>query len=148
MVTAMQAASIAQRLDRLPLTWTLWRLALLTQAGWGLVVATDAIAARIYPFVWGPEHAFGTAQFSVLLLVSTGAGIVAGEYLFALAADRFGRKRTLLVAAAMCGLGTLVAAFTSSFAVLTVTLGLAAMGIGGVLATNIVYMAEVAPSEV
>src|SRR5215469_11555704 len=148
MVTAAQGAGIAQRLDRLPLTWTLWRLALVTQAGWGLVVATDAIAARIYPFVWGLNHAFGTAQFSALLVVSTGVGIVAGEYLFALFADLFGRKHMLLVAAATCGLGTLPAAFTSSFALLTVSLGLGAMGIGGVLATNIVYMAEVAPNEV
>src|SRR5215472_5447705 len=84
MVTAVKGASIAQRLDRLPLTRTLWRLALVTQAGWGLVVATDAIAARMYPFIWGPQHAFDTAQFSLLLLVSTGVGIVAGEYLFAL----------------------------------------------------------------
>jgi putative MFS transporter len=140
-------ASIAERLDRLPLTWTLWRLALVTQAGWGLVIATDAIAARIYPFVWGPRHAFGTAAFSFLLLISTGVGIVAGEYLFALLADRFGRRRTLLVAAATCGLGTLPAAFVDGFGLLTLSLGLGAMGIGGVLATTIVYMAEVAPSE-
>jgi len=33
MVTAAPATpSIAQRLDRLPLTWTLWRLGLVTQA--------------------------------------------------------------------------------------------------------------------
>jgi len=82
-------ATIPQRLDRLPLTWTLWRLALVTQAGWALVVATDAIAARIYPFAWGPRHTFDTAAFSILLLVSTGAGIVAGEYLFAWLSDRF-----------------------------------------------------------
>src|SRR5262252_11097218 len=63
-------------------------------------------------------------------------------------ADRFGRKPMLLVAAATCGLGTLPAAFTSSFALLTVSLGLGAVGIGSVLATNIVYMAEVAPNEV
>ena len=147
MVTAAPGASIAQRLDRLPLTWTLWRLALVTQAAWGLVIATDAIAARIYPFVWGPEHAFDTAQFSILLLVSTGVGIVAGEYLFALVSDAFGRQRTLLVAAATCGLGTLPAAFTNSFVLLTVWLGIGAMGIGGVIATNTVYMAEVAPNE-
>jgi len=76
MVTAVQGASNAQRLDRLPLTWTHLRLALVTQAGWGLVVAIDAIAARIYPFVWGSEHASGYAQFSVLLvayLIVTGA---------------------------------------------------------------------------
>ena len=140
-------ASIAQRLDRLPLTWTLWRLALVTQAGWGVVIATDAIAARIYPFVWGPRHAFGTAAFSFLLLISTGVGIVAGEYLFALLSDRFGRRPTLLAAAATCGLGTLPAAFTDDFWVLTLSLGLGAMGIGGVLATNTVYLAEVAPSR-
>ena len=140
-------ASIAQRLDRLPLTWTLWRLALVTQAGWGVVIATDAIAARIYPFVWGPRHAFGTAAFSFLLLISTGVGIVAGEYLFALLSDRFGRRPTLLAAAATCGLGTLPAAFADDFWVLTLSLGLGAMGIGGVLATNTVYLAEVAPSR-
>ena len=119
----------------------------MTQAGWGLVIATDAIAARIYPFVWGPRHAFGTAAFSFLLLISTGVGIVVGEYLFALLADRFGRRPTLLAAAATCGLGTLPAAFTDDFWVLTLSLGLGAMGIGGVLATNTVYLAEVAPSQ-
>ncbi len=146
-VTPAARVSVAQRLDRLPLTWTLWRLALVTQAGWGLVVATDAIAARIYPFVWGPRHAFGTAAFSFLLLISTGVGVVAGEYLFALLSDRFGRRPTLLAAAATCGLGPLPAAFVDDFWLLTLSLGLGAMGIGGVLATTIVYLAEVAPSQ-
>ena len=146
-VPPVSRASIAQRLDRLPLTGTLWRLGLVTQAGWALVVATDAIAARIYPFVWGPEHAFDTAEFALLLVISTGVGVVAGEYLFAVLADRFGRRRILLVAGAVCGLGTLPAAATRDFSILAVSLGLGAMGIGGVLATNIVYMAEVAPSE-
>ena len=141
-------ATIPQRLDRLPLTWTLWRLALVTQAGWALVVATDAIAARIYPFVWGPRHAFDTAAFSILLLVSTGVGIVAGEYFFAMFSDRFGRRRTLLAAAATCGLGTLPASFADDFWLLTLSLGIGAMGIGGVLATCTVYLAEVAPSQV
>ena len=146
-VAAGPRASIPQRLDRLPLTWTLWRLALVTQAGWALVIATDGIAARIYPFIWGPRHAFDTTEFSILLVISTGVGIVLGEYLFALLADRSGRRRILLVAAATCGLGTLPAAFTDNFYLLALFLGLGAMGIGGVLATNIVYMAEVAPSE-
>jgi MFS family permease len=141
-------ATIPQRLDRLPLTWTLWRLALVTQAGWALVIATDAIAARIYPFVWGPRHAFGTSAFSILLLVSTGVGIVIGEYLFALLADRFGRRRTFLAAAATCGLGTLPAGFVDDFSLLTLSLGIGAMGIGGVLAICTVYLAEVAPSQV
>ena len=82
--------TIAQRLDRLPLTWVLWRLGLVTQAGWALVILSDGIAARIYPFIWGPEHAFDTARFSVLLLISTGGGIVVGEYVFAVLSDLVG----------------------------------------------------------
>ena len=73
-VVSAPGASIAQRLDRLPLTWTLWRLGLVAQAGWALVIASDGIAARIYPFVWGPAHAFDTESFSLLLVVSTGLG--------------------------------------------------------------------------
>jgi MFS family permease len=145
-VAAPPIPSIAQRLDRLPLTWPLWRIALVTQAAWGFVIATDGLAARIYPFVWGPQHAFGLAQFSLLLVISTGAGIVIGEFVFALLSDRFGRRRILMIAAAASGLGILPAAFTDNYYLLMLSFGLGAMGIGGVLATNIVYTAEVAPS--
>lgn len=145
-VAAPPRPSIAQRLDRLPLSWQLMRLALVTQAGWGFAIATDGIAARIFPFVWGPRHAFGLAQFSLLLLVSTGAGIVLGEYGFAFLSDRFGRRRIFLIAGAACGLGTLAAAFTDNFYLLLLCLGVGALGIGGVIGTNIVYTAEVAPS--
>ncbi|HEX2646570.1 MAG TPA: hypothetical protein VHO95_05040, partial [Candidatus Dormibacteraeota bacterium] len=72
------APTVGQRLDRLPLTWALWRLAIVTQAGWSFVILSDGIAARIYPFIWGPQGAFDTAHFSLLLVISTGLGIVAG----------------------------------------------------------------------
>src|SRR5215831_6353665 len=140
-VAAPLSPTVGQRLDRLPLTWALWRLAIVTQAGWSFVILSDGIAARIYPFIWGPQHAFDTARFSLLLVISTGVGIVAGEYVFAVLSDRFGRRRILMIAAATCGLGTLPAAFTSNFYLLAVSLGLGATGIGGVIATNIVYMA-------
>ena len=144
---ASPGATVGQRLDRLPLTWALWRLGLVTQIAWALVVLSDGIAARIYPFIWGPQHAFDLGRFSLLLVISTGVGIVVGEYVFALISDLFGRRRTLLIAAATCGLGTVPAAFTSNFYLLALSLGLGAAGIGGVLATNIVYMAELAPSS-
>ena len=147
-VATTPAASIGQRLDRLPLTWALWRLGIVTQIGWALAILDDGIAARIYPFVWGPQHAFDTARFSLLLVISTGFGVVVGEYVFAILSDRFGRRRILLVAAATVGVGTLPAAFTSDFYLLSLCLGLSAAGIGGVLATNIVYMAELAPGRV
>ena len=139
-------ATIGQRLDRLPLTLALWRLAIVTQVAWSFAILSDGIAARIYPFIWGPQHAFDTAKFSLLLVISTGLGIVVGEYVFAVLSDRLGRRRILLVAAACIGFGTLPAAFTSNFYLLCLFLGVGAAGIGGVLATNVVYMAELAPN--
>ena len=61
---------------------------------------------------------------AALLLVSTGAGIVAGEYLFALLSDRFGRRLALLAAAVTCGLGTLPAGFVDDFWLLMLSLGI------------------------
>jgi RND superfamily putative drug exporter len=86
-------ATIPQRLDRLPLTWTLWRLALVTQAGWAFVVATDAIAARIYPFVWGPRHAFehglhGNVTAIDVIPAGTTQGTTAEHLVTTLRADR------------------------------------------------------------
>jgi hypothetical protein len=42
---------IAARIDRLPLTWTQWRLALITQIFWGVIIAADGIPAKLYPFI-------------------------------------------------------------------------------------------------
>ena len=39
---------IAARIDRLPLTWAQWRLALISQLFWGVIIAADGI----------PGHAF------------------------------------------------------------------------------------------
>ncbi|HKA12535.1 MAG TPA: hypothetical protein VKI99_18890 [Candidatus Dormibacteraeota bacterium] len=50
MVSAAQGASIAQRLDRLPVTWTLWRLALVPGALLpGLLLARFGIDQRAAP---------------------------------------------------------------------------------------------------
>ncbi len=88
---------VAARIDRLPLTWMQWRLALLTQLFWGIIVAVDGTPAKLYPFVWGPDHAFGLAAFSMLLAVGNGAGIIIGEYLISLVSDRFGRRTAMLL---------------------------------------------------
>ena len=37
---------IAARIDRLPLTWAQWRLALISQLFWGVIIAADGIPAK------------------------------------------------------------------------------------------------------
>jgi putative MFS transporter len=136
---------IAARIDRLPLTWAQWRLALITQVFWGVIIAADGIPAKVYPFVWLPHHAFGMGAFSVLLAMQFGVGILVGEYLIGMVADRWGRRTALLVSTLTIALLMWPTALTENFALLMLFFGASAIGLGGVLAANVVYMGEIVP---
>jgi MFS family permease len=136
---------IAARIDRLPLTWAQWQLALISQIFWGVIIAADGIPARVYPFIWGPQHDFGPTAFSILLAMQFGVGILVGEYLIGMVADRWGRRMALLMSSLAMALLLWPTALTHNFAVLMVFFGLSSIGMGGVLATNVVYMGEIVP---
>jgi putative MFS transporter len=136
---------IAARIDRLPLTWAQWRLALITQIFWGVIIAADGIPAKLYPFIWEPRHSFSVAALSVLLAVQFGVGILVGEYLIGLAADRWGRRTALLASSLAIALLLWPTALTDNFGLLLLFFGLSSIGMGGVLAVNVVYMGEIIP---
>ena len=139
------AGRAAARLDRLPLTWVQWRLALITQLFWGVIIAADGIPAKLYPFVWGPRHSFGEGAFSVMLAMQFGVGILIGEYFIGIVADRWGRRTALLLSALAVALPLWPTALTDNFWWLLLFFGLSAVGMGGVLSTNVVYMGEIVP---
>ena len=64
--TAVIPGEMAARIDRLPVSWMQWELALLTQLGWACIIATDGIARTLYPFIWEPRHLITSSQYSVL----------------------------------------------------------------------------------
>ncbi len=136
---------IAARIDRLPLTWAQWRLALISQIFWGVIIAADGIPAKLYPFIWGPKHSFGLGAFSVLLAVQFGVGILVGEYLLGIVSDRWGRRTALLLSSLAIALLLWPTALTDNFGWLLLFFGLSAIGMGGVLSTNVVYMGEIVP---
>ena len=136
---------IAARIDRLPLTWAQWRLALISQVFWGVIIAADGIPAKLYPFTWGPEHAFGLGAFSLLLAVQFGIGILVGEYLIGIVSDRWGRRSALLMSSLAIALLLWPTALTNNFGLLLLFFGLSSIGMGGVLSTNVVYMGEIVP---
>lgn len=138
---------IAARIDRLPLTWAQWRLALISQLFWGVIIAADGIPAKVYPYVWLPQHAFGMTAFSLLLAMQFGVGILIGEYLIGIVSDRWGRRVGLLISTLAIGLLMWPTSLTSNFTLLMVFFGLSAIGLGGVLSTNVVYMGEIIPPK-
>lgn len=144
-VGANPVGRIAARMDRLPITWAQWRLALITQMFWGVIIAADGVPGKLYPFIWGPRHAFGLGALAVLLAVGNGVGILAGEYVIGVAADRWGRRSALLLSSLALGLLLWPTALTDNFYLLLLFFGLSSIGMGGVLAVNVVYMGEIVP---
>jgi len=139
--------SIAARIDRLPLTWMQWRLALFSQVFWGVIIAADGVPGKLYPFVWGPRNAFGLVALSILLAIGNGVGILAGEYLIGMVADRWGRRIALLLSSLSLALLLWPTALTDNFYLLLLFFGLSSIGMGGVLSVNVVYMGEIVPPE-
>jgi putative MFS transporter len=77
--------------------------------------------------------------------VGNGVGILAGEYLIGIVADRWGRRTALLLSSLAIGLLLWPTALTDNFVVLLIFFGLSSIGMGGVLSTNVVYMGEIVP---
>lgn len=135
---------IAARIDRLPLTRVQYSLAAITQIYWGGLIATDAVVARLFPFIWKPLG-MTTEDFSILLAANIGAGILVGEYLGGYLADRFGRKKILVASSIVDAVFLWPLAYTNGFWWLLAWNFLYAIGMGFMLSTNAVYLHEIAP---
>jgi MFS family permease len=139
---------MAARIDRLPPTRVQWELALITQITWGVILSTDGQAARLYPFIWEPAHVLTSFQYSVVYAFQVGIGILIGDYVMGWLADRIGRKPTMMISAVLAGLFIWPFAFVTSYPALIVLSIFACLGVGGILATNVVYMTEVVGPQV
>src|SRR3954466_15191776 len=107
-VTAPRAAIgglSAARVDRLPLTRVQWQLAVLVEVTWGFIVFdTDGIGARLYPFVWRPNHIIDVVQYAVIQALLVGLGVLLGVTIMRWVADRYGRRPAILIATLLGGL--------------------------------------------
>ncbi len=141
-------ARIAARVDRLPLTRVQWELAILTQIAWGLIVLdTDGIPARLYPFIWKPNHLMTTFQYAVIQALAVGLGILIGDFIMGFVADHFGRRRAIIASALLAGMFVWPFAIVTNYTGLVIISVLSTLGVGGILATHSVYIAEVTGPE-
>ena len=141
--TLVIPGEIAARVDRLPMSFMSWEIALLVQLGWACAGSTDGIARTLYPFLWLPHHDITSFEYSVLYALETGISILIGGYAIGWLADKIGRRRALILSS------TLAAVFIWPFAYVTNFWGLAFLSIGdtlgfaGFLAVNVVYLTEI-----
>jgi MFS family permease len=139
--------NIAARIDRLPVLGYHYAYAGITQLFWGIMIAADAVVASLYPFLWAPAGLISSFQFDVLLGTNIGAGILVGEYIGGFLSDMIGRKWTLVGAALVEGLFIWPIAKTNDFLWLELWNFLFALGMGMLLASNAVYIHEIAPPK-
>jgi MFS family permease len=134
---------IAARIDRLPLTRVQWQLAILVEVTWGFIIFdTDGIGARLYPFVWRPNHVITVFQYSVIQALQVGLGILLGVFLMSWVADRHGRRPAILLATLLGGICIWPFVYVTSFWGMVVLSILSTLGVGGIVATHSVYLSE------
>ncbi|MFF0816330.1 MFS transporter [Rhodococcus sp. NPDC003318] len=91
---------------------------------------------------WG----LSKASFGLLLALSSGAMVV-GSLLFGPVADRWGRRRVILLCTVVFSVFTLASAFAPSMGVLIVLRVLAGIGLGGVTPNLIALTSEYSPAR-
>jgi len=134
---------IAARIDRLQLTRVQWHLAILVEITWGFIIFdTDGIGARLFPFVWRPQHIIDVYQYAVIQALQVGAGILLGVFLMSWIADRYGRRPAILLATLLGGICIWPFAYVTNFWGMVVLSVLSTLGVGGIVATHSVYLSE------
>ena len=86
--TMVIPGEMAARVDRLPRSAMAWEICLIVQIGWAVAVSTDAIAARMYPFIWLPAKEITHSQYDILYALEVGIGILLGGYSFGWLSDK------------------------------------------------------------
>lgn len=133
----------AARIDRLPLTWVQWKLAILIEVTWGFIIFdTDGIGARLYPFVWRPLHIISVDQYAVIQALQVGLGVLLGVWLMSWVADHYGRRPAILLATLLGGLCIWPFAYVTNFWGMVFLSVLSTLGVGGIVATHSVYLSE------
>jgi MFS family permease len=140
--TMVIPGEMAARVDRLPRSAMAWEICLIVQIGWAVVVSTDAIAARMYPFIWLPAKEITHSQYDILYALEVGIGILLGGYSFGWLSDKVGRRPMLIISSVLGGVFIWPFAYVTNFAGLALLSIGSTLGIGGYLAINVVYMSE------
>jgi putative MFS transporter len=158
-VRAQQYADVAARLDRLPITASLWRLVVLISLGGFFefydlfftgYVAPGMVASGLFKpeslGVFASLQALKVAGFGVFVF-ATFAGLWVGTLAFGQIADRLGRRSIFTLSLLWYSVTTAIMAFQTNGFDLVLWRFIAGIGIGVELVTIDAYISELVPPD-
>lgn len=149
--TATPAEMVTARLDRLPMTTTLWMMAALVSLGGFFDTLALELTATVAPGLFRAKIVSATTVsfFGMTGLASFIAALFAGMFIgtiaFSYVADRFGRRRIFAFSLLWYGTASFVMAFQHTADALNLWRFIAAIGLGVELVTVDAYLSELVP---
>jgi putative MFS transporter len=151
--SALTAASITARLDRLPASREIWKLVILLSLGGGFELYDLLMTGYVAPGlvrsgIFSPGHTglFGLPDQAAFASV-TFAGLFVGTIGFGYVADTFGRRNIFTWALLWYSVMTVIMASQDSLLWVDIWRFLAGVGLGVELVTIDTYIAELVPKE-
>jgi putative MFS transporter len=142
METASQGA-IPERIDRLPVGWTTYRIMLLAGIAWFIESYDIGIIGNVLPSLKKVYH-IGAFDTGLIAAAST-IGIVVSVIPFGWIADRIGRKKVLIIGTAWYAIFSFAAGFGGSPIAIVILRFLAGLGMGAVFPVPYAMASEYMP---
>ena len=137
--------NISQRIDRLPVTRSLWQVLFLTGIGWLFDAMDQGMVAGVMAAI-GKEWQLQPSQLG--LLGSAGAvGMALGAAFAGMASDKWGRRTVILVTLILYGIASGLSGLATGFTMLLVFRFLTGLGLGGELPAASTLVSEFSPAN-
>ncbi|MGW6174149.1 MFS transporter [Arthrobacter sp. NPDC055138] len=117
-----------------------WACFIITFDMYDLVVYGSVLPVLMQEWSLGPVEAGAIGSYGLV-------GMMVGAILFGILADRFGRKRMLIISIVLFSAATALCAAAPGPVVFSVLRGLAGLGIGGILPSVIAMLTDYAPKN-
>ena len=136
--------TIAQRLDRLPVTALHGAIIAVCTLGLFADIAEVALSNALAAVFMAPPYSLPRGELA-LLLASVFAGGAFGAPVFGAVGDRFGRKRAIQLSLALMAVASLAAAASPNLSALTLARFVSGFAIGGYPPLAATYLADLLP---
>ena len=152
-LTASPAEMLTARLDRLPMTRSMWIMASLVSLGGFFDAMALELAATLAPGLFHDKiltattvSFFGMTGLASFIAALFG-GMFVGSLVFSQIADRFGRRTIFAFALLWYGIGSFIMAFQHTADGLNLWRFISTIGLGVELVTVDAYLSEIVPKD-